>query len=114
MDEHGAPVSYLTLRRGASVLGSDGVLVGRVRRVLAAHAQDVFHGLLIDTAEGDRVVGADEVDSIRGRAVILRRAAAEYGDLPRASSDPVARPGTVLQALDDLVAKLWRRGPPRR
>jgi hypothetical protein len=109
VDEHGAAVSYLTLRRGTPVLARDGVAVGRVRRVLAATAQDVFHGLLVDTPSGDRVVGADQVASIRERAVVLRISAADSRDLPPASADPAARPTTPLQALDDTVAKLWRR-----
>jgi hypothetical protein len=108
-DEYGAPVSYLTLRRGAAVVDREGVVVGRVRRVLAAQKQDVFHGLLVDTAVGDQVVGADQVSSIRERAVILRIAASEVAGLPRAASDPAARPGTPLQALDDLVTRLWHR-----
>jgi hypothetical protein len=109
MDDYGPPVSYLTLRRGTSVLGRDGAVVGRVRRVLAAQKQDVFHGLLVDTATGDRVVGADQVDSIHERAVILRVDASATAGLPRGSSDPAARPTTPLQALDDLVTKLWHR-----
>jgi hypothetical protein len=109
VDDHGPAVSYLTLRRGTTVIGRDGVAVGRVRRVLAAQKQDVFHGLLVDTALGDRVVGADQVASIHTRAVVLRLTAAECRDLPRASSDPAARPGTPLQALDDLIARVWQR-----
>lgn len=108
-DDNGPAVSYLTLRRGTPVLGSDGAVVGRVRRVLAAQKQDVFHGLLVDTAVGDQVVGADQVASIHERAVILRLAAAETVGLPRAAADPAARPGTMLQALDDVVTRLWHR-----
>ncbi|HEY5197557.1 MAG TPA: hypothetical protein VIJ51_11095 [Solirubrobacteraceae bacterium] len=109
MDEHGPAVSYLTLRRGTRVIAGDGVTVGRVRRVLAAQAQDVFHGILLDGPSGDRVIGAEQVASIHERAVILHLSAAECRELPPASSDPAARPGTPLQALDDLVVKLWRR-----
>ena len=109
MEYYGDQVSYLTIRRGTTVLSSDGVVVGRVRRVLAAQRQDVFHGLLIDTAVGDQVVGADRVAQVLERAVILRLDAGEVAGLPRASSDPAARPGTVLQALDDVVTKLWHR-----
>ncbi len=109
VDEHGPPVSYLTLRRGTTVLGRDGVAVGRVRRVLAAQRQDVFHGLLVDTPIGDRVVGADEVGSIHERVVILRLRGSDVGRLPTADSDPAARPATPVQALDDLVGRLLRR-----
>ena len=109
MEDHGPAVSYLTLRRGTPVLGRDGAVVGRVRRVLAAQRQDVFHGLLVDTADGDRVVGADQVASIHEGAVVLRIGAADARLLPGAASDPAARPGTPLQALDDLAGRLWRR-----
>ena len=109
MDDHGEQVSYLTLRRGIPVVSRDGVVVGRVRRVLAAQRQDVFHGLLIDTAVGDQVVGADQVAQVYERAVMLRLDASQTAGLPRASSDPAARPGTPLQALDDLVMRLWHR-----
>lgn len=105
----GRRVSYLTLTRRTPVFACDGVLVGRVRRVLAARAQDVFHGLLVDTDAGDRVVGADLIDEIRERAVILRVDAAACAALPPRSADPAARPGTMLEALDDLAANVWRR-----
>jgi hypothetical protein len=105
----GAPVSYLTVGRRTPVLAADGVQIGRVRRVLAARAQDVFHGMLVDTPAGDRVVVADEIAEIRERGVVLRLDAAGCRDLPLPSSDPVARPDTPLQALDDLAANVWRR-----
>jgi hypothetical protein len=85
------------------------VEVGRVRRVLAARPQDVFHGLLVDTPAGDRVVAADEVSVLRARGVVLRLDAAAARHLRPRSADPVAGPDNVLQALDDLVANLWRR-----
>ncbi|HWH12037.1 MAG TPA: hypothetical protein VG165_12985 [Solirubrobacteraceae bacterium] len=109
MDDHGPAVSYLTLRRGTRVLARDGTVVGRVRRVLAAQRQDVFHGLLVDTAAGDRVVVADQIASMHERAVVLRIGAADARLLPGPASDPAARPSTPLQALDDLAGKLWRR-----
>jgi hypothetical protein len=109
MDDYGPAVSYLTLRRRTPVIGRDGAAVGQVRRVLAAQKQDVFHGLLVDTATGDRVVGADQVESIHERAVVLRLDASAVADLPRGASDPAARPTTPLQALDDLVTKVWHR-----
>lgn len=105
----GARVSYLILARRTPVVAADGVLVGRVRRVLAARRQDVFHGLLVDTDAGDRVVGADLIDEIRERAVILRVDGAACAALPPRSADPAARPDTMLQALDDLTANVWRR-----
>jgi hypothetical protein len=109
-----APVSYLTLARRTPVVSCDGVTIGRVRRVLAARAQDVFHGILVDTPAGDRVVGADQIATLRDGAVVLRLDAAAARALPPRSADPVARPDTMLQALDDLSAALWRRVSGRR
>lgn len=108
-DDPGGPISYLTLTRRTPVVAADGVVIGRVRRVLAARPQDVFHGLLVDTPAGDRVVGADQVAEIRERAVRLRGNAAAYGDLPPRRAVKVARPDTMLQALDDVASDVWRR-----
>lgn len=110
----GHPVSYLTLSRRTPVLSSDGVEIGRVRRVLAARPQDVFHGLLVDTPGGDRVVVADEVAELRERGVVLRLDAAACRRLRLRAADPVAGPDNVLQALDDLAANVWRRLSGRR
>jgi hypothetical protein len=112
--DHGPPTSYLALRRGTPVLASDGARIGRVRRVLAARAQDVFHGLLVDTDAGDRVIGADLVAALRERAVVLRVDAAACRDLPPRRADPAARPDTMLQALDDVTADVWRWASRRR
>ncbi len=110
----GRPVSYLTLPRRTRVLSSDGVEIGWVRRVLAARPQDVFHGLLVDTPAGDRVIVADEVAQLREDGVVLRLDAAACRRLRPRSADPVARPDNVLQALDDVAANLWRRLSGRR
>ena len=109
-----APSSYLTLARRTPVVSSDGVTVGWVRRVLAARAQDVFHGVLVDTPAGDRVVVADEIATLRADAVVLRLDAAACRALRPRSADPVARPDTMLQALDDVAAGVWRRLSGRR
>jgi hypothetical protein len=114
MTDHGAPTSYLALRRGTPVVAADGAAIGRVRRVLAARRQDVFHGLLVDTDAGDRVILADLVAELRERAVVLRVDAAACRDLPRRRADPVARPDTMLQALDDVTADVWRWVSGRR
>jgi hypothetical protein len=105
----GPPSSYLTLARRTPVVTSDGVTIGRVRRVLAARRQDVFHGVIVDTPAGDRVVVADQIAALGPDAVVLRIDAVASRDLPPRSADPVARPDTMLQALDDVSAAVWRR-----
>jgi hypothetical protein len=72
MDE-GPPIAYPMLDRGVPVLASGGDQVGTVKCVLADAAEDVFHGLLIDTPHGGvRFVEADSVASIHEHGVDLR------------------------------------------
>jgi hypothetical protein len=56
--------SYLTLEKGATVRASDGSEIGKVERVLADSATDIFEGLVIDTRfgpGGHRFVEAEQV-----------------------------------------------------
>jgi hypothetical protein len=71
--DEGLPIAYQLLDDGVPVLASDDQRVGTVRSVLADSAEDVFHGLLIDTPEGGvRFVEADIVASIHEHGVDLR------------------------------------------
>src|SRR5205085_9708736 len=49
MDE-GAPTAYQVLDAGVPVYSSDGEQVGTVDHVVAAPAEDIFHGLVIRTS----------------------------------------------------------------
>jgi hypothetical protein len=88
----GAPVSYLVLANGTPVWDRSGDDVGRVENVLADEQQDIFHGLILNTAAGYRYAASDQVDGIFERGVIVARPAAA---LPEPSADPAA------QAVDD-------------
>ena len=71
MDE-GLPVAYEVLERGVPVYASSGEQVGTVDHVVAAPEEDIFHGLVISTAGGQRFVPADQVASLHERGADLR------------------------------------------
>jgi hypothetical protein len=81
MDE-GLPIAYEVLDDGVPVFAQDGVEIGTVDHVVAAEAQDIFHGLVIRTDAGPRFVAADAVASLHERGVDLRISAAEAESLP--------------------------------
>jgi hypothetical protein len=86
MDDLGAPVSYLVLKRGVSVYSKDGERLGRVVRVLAAPEAHLFDGIVFDTKAGPggrRFVDAPEVGRIFERGVVLKIDAAEAEALPK-------------------------------
>ena len=90
-DDHGAPISYMTLQEGTPVLASDGTQVGVVAFVLADADTDIFDGIVIDSRRGPgghRFVDAPEVARIAERAVTLSIDAAAAARLPQPSENP--------------------------
>src|SRR4051794_15092101 len=87
-EDLGAPASYLTLADGTAVYDRSGGKAGDVEHVLADEKSDVFHGLLIKTANGHRFAQASLVDGIYQHGVIITAAAT---DLPEPSADPAAQ-----------------------
>jgi len=86
MDDLGAPLSYLVLKRGVPVYSRDGERLGRVVRVLAAPEANMFDGIVFDTKAGPgghRFVDAPEVGQIFERGVVLKIDAAEAEALPK-------------------------------
>ena len=77
MDDGGHAISYKILRRGTVVRSADGVELGTVRRVQEAKRENIFDGIVIDTAQGTRFVDAPEVERITERAVTLTFDAAD-------------------------------------
>ena len=103
MSEHddGHAIGYKVLRRGTPVRSSDGIEVGRVRRVLDNAREHIFDGIVIDTDDGKRFVDAPEVSRIFERAVILTITAAEAAALPSqrsAVADRMQHATTVRRA----------------
>ena len=84
--DDGYAISYKALRRGTRVRASDGVEVGKVRRVLEAVRENIFDGIVIETRSGMRFVDAPEVAHIAERAVTLTITAAEVDQLPEPRS----------------------------
>jgi hypothetical protein len=77
VDDDAPAISYLALRRGTRVRGSDGAEVGRVRRVQNNAREHIFDGIVVETKQGRRFVDAPEVGRITERLVTLTVPAAE-------------------------------------
>jgi hypothetical protein len=75
--DEGNAISYKVLRRGTPVKTADGVQVGTVRRTQEAKRENIFDGIVIDTAKGKRFVDAPEVARLAERVVTLTFSASE-------------------------------------
>jgi hypothetical protein len=117
MDE-GLPIAYEILDSGIPVYSSDGDLVGTVEHVVAAPAQDIFHGIVIRVAAGSRFVSADQVGSMHERGVDLRIDAATAVALPEperaAPAWRVREPGVKPSRWRHLLDTLEGVAPTRR
>jgi hypothetical protein len=75
--DDGHAISYHALRRGTVVRSSDGVELGKVRRVEEETRSHIFDGIVLDTPNGRRFLDAPEVAHIAERAVTTTFPAAE-------------------------------------
>jgi sporulation protein YlmC with PRC-barrel domain len=82
----GEPVSYLVTKDGTPVFDSSGDRAGEVEHVLADEDEDVFHGLIVKTADGHRFAAADRIDGLYEHGVIISTPVAQ---LPEPSADAV-------------------------
>ena len=64
MEDDGHAISFKVLRRGTPVHSSDGVELGKVRRVNEAKRENIFDGIVMDTPKGVRFLDAPEVARI--------------------------------------------------
>jgi hypothetical protein len=116
--DEGIPVSYLVLDEGVPVYSSDQELLGTVEHVVAAPDEDIFHGIIVRTDAGRRLIVADEIRSLHERGVDLRidaRAAAALPEPDRASvSWRVHEPGVKPSRWRRLLDELEGLGPTRR
>jgi hypothetical protein len=116
-DADGPPTSYLALKAGTQVFTSDGAALGTVQRVLQVPDEDVFTGIVVDTAEGVRLVERDDIASLAERAVRLAidaeaaKALGPPSGTPTFKADPSAGAG---QPLRNLWSRLFRRGGWKR
>jgi hypothetical protein len=115
MEDDGYAISYKVLRRGTPVRSSDGVQLGTVRRVQEAKRENIFDGVVIDTAAGKRFVDAPEVARIAERAVTLTFSAAEAEQYLNRVSPPLTgrlrktRTGRGARRLGERARDRWDR-----
>jgi hypothetical protein len=80
--DDGHAVHYTALERGTPVWSSDDQQVGKVVEVLDNYRENIFDGLVIETASGERrFLDAPEVERTAERAVTLNITAAECAEL---------------------------------
>ncbi|NLT06823.1 MAG: hypothetical protein GXY03_11020 [Solirubrobacterales bacterium] len=81
--DDGHAVSYTALPTGIPVYSSDGVVVGKVRKVLDNEREHIFDGIVFENEAGVRVfVDAPEVARTAERAVTLTIDARAAAHLP--------------------------------
>jgi hypothetical protein len=105
-DDDGHAIGFKVLQRGTAVRSSDGIEVGKVRRVLDNAREHIFDGIVMETREGQRFVDAPEVARIYERAVILTITAAEAAALPE---QPSAMAHRMKHASSVRRARRWGR-----
>lgn len=117
MDE-GAPIAYQVLDEGIPVYTSDGVQLGTVDHVVAAPAEDIFHGIVVRVEGAPRFVAADQVASLHERGVDLRIDSAAAAMLPEPHGAAPAwrdrEPGVKPSRWLHLVDRLSLKDPHRR
>jgi hypothetical protein len=116
--DEGLPIAYDVLEKGVPVYAAGGEQVATVDHVVAAEAEDIFHGVVIRTAGGQRFVDADDVASIHERGVDLRLDASAVQALaPPHGSAPawrVREPGVKPNRWRELLDRVTLRDPKRR
>jgi hypothetical protein len=116
--DEGLPIAYQVLDEGIPVYAADGVQVGTVEHVVAAPAQDIFHGLVLRIEGIRRFVAADQIASLHERGVDLRIGAAAAARLPEPHGAAPAwrdhEPGVKPSRWTHLVDLVSGKDPHRR
>lgn len=86
--DYGSPIAYAVLQTGTPVRAAAGDQIGTVEQVLAVPEEDVFDGIVVQTADGPRFVDASEVDRIFERCVTTTLSAEQAKALPPPTSGP--------------------------
>jgi len=99
MDDKGDPIAYTVLVEETPVYSSDGVKLGKVKRVLADTETDIFDGLIVDTRDGDRFVDAPNIADLYERAVVLGLSSDDAQHMP----EPTPSPAYMEPTPDDIA-----------
>jgi sporulation protein YlmC with PRC-barrel domain len=117
MDE-GLPIAYEVLDAGIPVYATDGQVVGTVDHVVAAPAEDIFHGIVVRGGSARRFVAADQIASLHEHGVDLRIDSATVAGLPEphgaAPARRVLEPGAKPSHWKHIVDMLTGANPARR
>jgi hypothetical protein len=93
--EDSTPIAYSALEKGVAVVSQSGRRFGTVERVLEDPAVGIFHGIVVDTPAGLRLVARDHVEQIYATQVRCALTDEQAGDLPEAFAEaPAAGPQT--------------------
>jgi hypothetical protein len=115
LEDDGHAIGFKVLPRGTPVRSSDGVEIGRVRRVDENKREHIFDGIVIDTPQGQRFLDAPEVARIAERAVTTTFPAAEADEyLEQLGSRVAARAANTTTArrikrLRERAQERWER-----
>jgi hypothetical protein len=100
------------------VYAAGGDEVGTVEHVVAAPAEDIFHGIVMQAGGESRFVAADQIASLHERGVDLRIDAAAAAELPTphggAPAWRVNEPGLEPTPWQHLLDLILGRDPRRR
>jgi hypothetical protein len=113
--DDGNAISYKVVRRGTPVRSADGVQLGTVRRTQEAKRENIFDGIVLETAKGMRFVDAPEVARIAERAVTLTFTADEaeqhFHELPSRLGGMLRNTKTARRAkrLGGRARDAWER-----
>jgi len=86
-EDGGAPIAYSALQKGVPVISRSGHQFGTLERVLEVPEADIFHGIVVATADGLRFVDRDHVERITTSQINCALSDEQAAELPDASSE---------------------------
>jgi hypothetical protein len=116
--DEGLPIAYPVLDKGVPVYAADGTQIGTVDHVVAAPAEDIFHGIVLKVGAGQRFAAAEQVTALHERGVDLCIAATDAAGLPEPHGAAPAwrerEPGVKPSRWKHLVDLVSGRDPRTR
>ena len=108
MTDEAQPIAYSALQAGVPMLSQSGRQFGTVQRVLEIPEHDLFDGIVVATADGDRFVDADQVARVTTAYVECSITDEEAANLPAPSGSPTFRADPTADIGGSLRARLGR------